>query len=788
MRRRLLAVLLLVLALGATYVVVVDGNGKPAAPTRRAPASLPTSPDAAPAVLARPRPAGAFFIAGRIVDGLGQGVARLKVVALREEGTEQVEGTSLADGQFKVEGLAKGAYRIRVEGDAVLAAELRFVVAPGPFVTLVIVRRVRVAGVVTDGGKPVSGATVALGGTGVGAPQEKVTSADGRFQFDDLPEGTFSLAARKEGRAALLPELVRFGPGPFEEVGVALGDAARVEGSVVDAATGQGIVGTRVRLVSDAEGAGQLSVVTGERGAFAFLGVAVGSWSVDVEATAFVSPAAQSIQIEGAGTLRLDLQLSRGAAIMGQVVDASSVPVALARVAARGEDDASRRLIERARDRLGVAVQAGGSRLLPVGELGVLPGPIPYPPPPGAAVPQIVGAGLPREMPWLFTDDEGRFRIDALPPGSFVVSAEHPDFARGESARVKLLPGVELLGVRLVLLRGATVEGDVTDAGGEPVPYAELRVVSLGQTTLYAHADDRGRFRLTHQTGAIDLHVHARGLAPAVRALDLSADQEGRVVRADVQLGNAGGTIAGEIVDPGHRPISGAEVIASSKAGSGKTVTDDHGRFALAGLARGTYRLEVTHRDFPAVVLPAVETGSDALRLLLSYGGGLEGEVRDAHSRMLVEGATLEAKGKGKDLKRRLPSGSFQVTPIAAGPWTLTVSARGYATASLEREVPPGRGPHAITLHGLRIELVRGADAAGTVLSEHGERLSGATVSCGDVKTTSDKEGRFRLRGCSPGDVTIAATHPRSGAGHTVVPLRSGDELHTVEIRVNRAE
>src|SRR5207247_41996 len=102
----------------------------------------------------------------------------------------------------------------------------------------------------------------------------------------------------------------------------------------------------------------------------------------------------------------------------------------------------------------------------PAGELGVLRGPIPFPP----SVPSGGGGAWARG---LVTDGAGRFRVVGLPAGRLVVVASHPDFARGASEPFLTTPGT-VSTVQVVLQRGATVRGRVVDERGQPLGGVEI--------------------------------------------------------------------------------------------------------------------------------------------------------------------------------------------------------------------------------------------------------------------------------------------------------------------------
>jgi len=659
-------------------------------------------------------------------------------------------------------------------------------------VTLAVARRVRVAGVVVDGGAPAGGATVEIVSSALPAARELSAGPDGRFAVDDLPEGSYGVAVRKGARAALVLGVERFGNGPWEDLTIALQAAALVEGRVIDARTRAAVAGARVVLSPAADDALE-SIRRAEcdgKGEFRLEGVAAGSWVADVVAAGYLAPAAQALEAAPGAHLRVDLALERGGVVEGRVVDRAGAPIRDARVELL---DADRRPAVSAWARArrsawaaGLANAAAG-RLLPLGELGVLLGAIPYPPPPGArpTPPAEQAAGVALSLEGFTTDDAGRFRVDAVPEGRFVVRATHDAYAPGEGGPVTISAKGTAPGVVVTLRRGATVEGTVVDATGLPILGAEVEARESGRRLAAAFSDEAGLYHLDRVSGRLVIRASAPGHGAAESEVTIREAEEGRTLEVPFTLSPAGGSLSGRVVDASGRPVRGAEVEARGAAGVGaRATTDDLGRFRLGGVPDGAVRVVARHPDYAGAELHA-EAGADALEIALPFGGGVRGDVRDAHTRGPILAFTVRASGPGPTVTRTFEKGEFELRGLAPGRWTFTIEAKGFATHQEPIDVAAGRDVGQVTRE-VRIDLVQGATVAGIVYDRHGEVVSGATVECGGVRGTTDVQGKFRLSGVAPGDVPVKAHHPEAGDGQRLVPLRSGDELGSIEIRLER--
>jgi len=750
--------------------------------------------------------------AGSRAGGAGSGAAAPAAVAIAP-----VTG---ADGHFIIDGIAPGRYRLRVTGSGLLAAEVRFVPVPSDEARIVVARQVTIEGTVTDGGKPVAAAMVGIRGDAIGGSLEIKTDGKGAFSVPNLPEGRYQVYAWQGALAARAVRVNRLGAGPFGSLELRLEAGAIVVGRVIDKEEGTGLVAAvELRPVGDDQAPRYAR--TRDDGEFRIEGVPNGRWIADAFAPGYSSPGGVELD---AGKGVPELALVRGGAIEGRVLDGDGHPVEGASVRAvtagptpteiSAQVDAAK--LRRFSGRTAAPVEDSAQpfadpQFLARGELGVMLGPIPPIPPPGAEVarpaavvdpaspagalagdPAPLAVDASRASIWT-TGADGRYRILGLPKGKITVLAVAGGFAEARSRTVGIGAGELVTGVDVVLAAGTFVFGKITDQHNAPVIGAQVTAQPELGAPLEAFTDGDGNYRLGPLVGTIDLRATAYGHVDGHKSVELAPGKgrDANEQREDLVLEVADAILAGALDDTSGAPIGGARIeVAGGPADGRGTVTANDGTFTLDMLPRGHLRVRVSHPDYPADELDAVASSSgEHVHLHLPLGGAAEGVLLDSVSGGPLASVTVTGAGPAGATAETSTdkSGQWKLGPLRVGHWKLDVKLPGYLEAQRDVDVPAAHAPGAASVRDIRIDLARGALLGGTVRDSRGQRLAGAhiTVRAGDltVEGDADAQGEFRLRDCPTGDVGVSAT--QSGlAGSLHVTVRPGDEILSLELEL----
>ncbi|MFL6197864.1 MAG: carboxypeptidase regulatory-like domain-containing protein [Thermoanaerobaculia bacterium] len=720
---------------GGTYAVAERAGGRAwvqveASGFRPASAKVPQAPGRLPTVALEP----ARTLAGRVLDKAGAPLAGVAVAVAPEHGAKgevfrsdraASRAWSDAEGRFLLRGLAAApTYQLTASRTGYQPAQAT--VAPAEVageVRLVLERARSAHGMAVDAeGRPLAGVEVTIASSS-GGTVTAITGDRGRFEVPALPGDRVDLEARRQGFAPTLVPGVAIapGPGPADLGTLKLLPGVRIEGRVTGVA-GRPLAGAGVWLAAadrqpspafaETLRRREPATTTDEAGRFAIADVARGQRvSLLLAREGYVPSWVQGVEAPTARPLTVALE--RASRLRGRVEDAAGEPVPGASVRLR-----------------------------------------PAPPPPGT-----VGVEVRRSENTADVEagSDGSFAFAEVAPGAVALEASAEGFLPPEPVELQVPSDGE---VRLVLGRGAVVAGSITNATGEPVAGAQVRI---GGTR--SESDAEGRYRLAGiPPGPAPLAVSHPAYKPKGQPVDVQPGEN----RADVML-ERGASVSGRVVDEAGVSRPGAELTLRNRGERGlrgyRASSGAGGRFEILAVADGSFDLEAEADGFAPAVHPAVVevAGRDVggLEVVLRRGATLSGRILGLEpGQMAAVEVTAERDGRQPRSGMVDHTGRYEIAALEAGDWHLKARLAGgrreadawVAIAAgdreAERDLELGGG---LALDG----LVRFEDRP---LPGAQVRLRGLDVTV-ERSLTADYQGAFRFEDLEPGRYRVEVTH-----------------------------
>lgn len=722
------------------------------------------------------------------------------------------------DGTARVGRLGEGPYFVAVRAPGFEEVQKRRV-PEGEIVNVTLSKQgalvVRVLG---DDGAAAGGARVLLAAPNLGAQRVAETNAEGTVRIGGLDTGAYTLRAVKGAQVSAIELGVPISRGEEKNVELRLGPGVTIVAHVVDAVTDDPIAGARTTLAEGGLSPFPVEGVTDRNGKVILGPIARGPATLSARADEYVAKTA--VHIEDPAPAEVKVALVRGGVLIGRIKDSRGYAVdgATARVVGTDlegmpiDEDPQRTQF---RDAHFTATLAGPSPLIPAGQLGVMPGPVP-PIPHGPAAGTSFGparstaiapgspggANAGDDEGWVSGRD-GTFTAKPVTPGRVRAYVRHPQYVEAMSELVALAPDKEAR-VEIVLQRGGILEGKVVDTKGRGVGGAHVTVLATkGSLERLTRTGTDGSFAFAAVPDALTVLV-AR-----------DEDVSNIVARTETTVPEGGkGTV--EIMLPDVRPplpvkvtagergsgIEGAQVSAvsldPSEALRVTAFTDARGEAQLQGAKGLALRIE-THAAGKAARVMVTQGESGTLVIALGSAESVAGEIRN-HRGQPIDGATITLHTEGGVRHARTDrDGAYTIGDLSPGPARMRVRAKGRATVLKDVVVEDrgGRKPTEVA----RIELAEEGVVEGVVVDTKGNPVAGARVAKDAVPTylpvgtqlmgmaVTDAKGRFLLNELAEGNIVIEAYAPDVGrARSTGIPIRAGRTTESVKIVLARGE
>ncbi len=636
-----------------------------------------------------------------------------------------------------------------------------------------------------ENGAPAPGAKVLVAGPTLWPPRMAETTSTGKVRIGALPAGAYALRATSGDAVSPTELAVPLARGEEKTVTLKLAPGVRVPVRVLSEDETP-VAAARVTLAEGGVTPFPLEAATDKAGRAILGPIARGPASLAASADGFVPRGAIAVPEPLAG--EVTIVLARAGILVGRVVDTRGFPVDGASLVVVGTDFSGAPIDEdprraRFREAHFAATLRGPSPLLPMGELGVMPGPVPPIPHAMSLAPTlpIAGAGAnaptaPPAEPWV-TRGDGTFRAAPVSPGRVRVLVRHPQFTDALSEPVTLRSGAEAT-IDVVMRRGGTLEGRVVDAGGRPVSGAHVTVAAVrGAIERATRSAGDGTFAFAAVPEEVSVSVaRAEDSEPVARVSVTIPEGEKRTIT--IALPEPRPPLDARVTDDRGYPIDAAQLSAQSLDPASPlrvtAFTSPRGEAQIPSARGLALRVEVRAAGrAPRVV--NVEPQAAGLLVVLQPAESAKGEVRSAHGRGdAIEGAEIVVY---TDLGARHTTtdreGAFALGELAAGPARLRVRAVGFAPKELAVTIDANGGGRPTQLP--RVELGGEGIVEGIVVDGRGDPVQGARIAKDRVPVylavgatpagvaVTDARGRFKLAELAEGACVLEIYAPDVG-------------------------
>jgi Carboxypeptidase regulatory-like domain/PDZ domain len=726
-----------------------------------------------------------------------------------------VGGRTGADGRVHVGRLGDGPYTVIARAAGFEEVTRRRVPEGQPLVVVLSKQGALDVEVVAEDGTPAPSSRVFLGSPGLGSVRVTETDKAGKVHISGLDSGSYALRAVNGTRVSPIELGLSLAKGEEHSVKLVLGPGKMVTAHVVDAATDEDVRDARVTLAENGLSPFPNDGITDKHGRVVLGPIARGPATLSARADGFVPKPAVAVDEDAPAEVKV--ALARGGVLIGKISDARGYAVDGATIRVIGTDldgmpideDPSRWSFREAHF---VAQLKGPSPLVPAGELGVMPGPVPAIPH-GPAVGLSFGGGSTAVAstttmtttatgePWVSGRD-GMFRASPVTPGRVRVLVHHPQFVDATSD-VVLLESNKEARVDVVLQRGGSLEGRVVDARGRAVSGAHVTALATHGTLEHmARSGTDGSFAFAALPEAVTVLVARDEDATTIVARVEVAIPEAGSKTIEIVLPEPRPSLPVKVTDHRGNTLEAAQVSAVS-LDPGETLrvtafTDARGRAELAGAKGIAARVEVRSPGHAArIVSTTAETPE--LVVELTPAESISGEVV-TRRRDPLAGADLTLQTEsGVRHARTNKDGTFTIGDLSPGPARLRVRMAGHAPEERSIAIEDRGGRRATEVP--RFELAEEGVVEGVVVDGRGDPIPGVRVAKDAVPTylpvgvaltgmaVTDGKGHFRLGELGEGTVTLEAYAADVGRTHrSDVRVSAGRTTSDVKLVITRGE
>lgn len=693
----------------------------------------PNETETVPFIL-QPNPA---TIRGIVTDLNGDPIPGVLVEVLNEAGIVTANTTTNGAGQYTVDQLAFGTYRVRFSEPDFQTQILGVTLSPGEIETLNAALTPdpgRLTGTVTDSGtgRPLVGTSVRVVNSAGISVAAVMTGPDGSFDINSLAPGAYTVTVSADGFGSqnIGAEIA---PGETTVLNSSLSRLAGTLTGVVTNTGGTPVRGALIEVYSN--NVLTASAITDDNGSYTISNLSPGSYTVVSSAAGFSTDTTGAVIENNRITTVISTLQPNPGTLTGRVTTNSGLPI------------------------------------------------------PGAAL-TVRESNSDVVVSRTVTDDNGNYVVSNLQPGNYAVTAAADDFQLENSGVIINSGQVSTVNFSLSP-NPATITGTIiNEATGEPIVGAaiEVRILDLNGNQIAAtFSDTNGTYTIQNLApGTYTVVVSAPDFQTNSASVTLTA---GETENVSIGLRPSPGGITGSIVNASTGTgISGAVVRVTDANGFliVSVLTDSEGNYQINGLAPGNYNVNASAESFQqgitgAIVQPNITT---VINIGLAENPGtISGTVTPAIAGASIQLFTADNIFAGST--SATPQGAFRFDNLKPGQYILRASAPNFSASVVGATVLANQTTIVI------IDLQPNpASVSGQVISTAGEPISNAFVRVLDANETvigtgaTDLGGSYAIGNLPPGTFSVVVTAPDFSNATGGVSLSPGETVTGLDFQL----
>jgi hypothetical protein len=363
------------------------------------------------------------------------------------------------------------------------------------------------------------------------------------------------------------------------------------------------------------------------------------------------------------------------------------------------------------------------------------------------------------------TASNGKYTLSDLPPGTYTITASRTGYIT-HTGSVTVTAG-QVTNHPIIYLTTApgTITGSVMISGTSTGISGATVTAGTASTTTAAN----GTYTLNDvAAGTHTITVTKEGYSTHTGSVTVTAGQN--TEHPTIYMTATPGSITGTVMITGTSTgISGATVTVDSASAT----TASNGTYTLSSVPPGTHTITVTRSGYEThtgtVTVTSGQNTSHPTIYMTALPGSITGTVRISGTSTGISGATVSI---GVASTTTAGDGTYTLSDVPAGTYTITVTATNYQTHTGSVTVTAGQNTSHPTIY---LTLTPGSITGTVMISGTSTAISGATVSIGVTSTTTASNGTYTLSSVPPGTYTITVT-------------KSGYQTHTGSVSVSAGQ